>query len=99
MAQLSIRKVSKSFANQPAVEDVNLDVSPHDIVCLLGPSGCGKTTLLRIIAGLENADAGQIRNAVRKCLTVPEEPEEKRKFLQGVTFMFEQIRDQLLHGE
>jgi sulfate transport system ATP-binding protein len=43
-----------------AVENINLDVKGGEIIALLGPSGCGKTTLLRIIAGLEQADAGQV---------------------------------------
>lgn len=43
-----------------AVDDVSLDVAANEVVCLLGPSGCGKTTLLRIAAGLERLQAGQV---------------------------------------
>jgi len=43
-----------------AVDDVNLEIPAGKLVCLLGPSGCGKTTLLRLIAGLEQATTGQI---------------------------------------
>jgi len=57
---IEIRNVSKRFGDFHALRDVNLDVSSGELVALLGPSGCGKTTLLRIIAGLETADAGSI---------------------------------------
>ena len=43
-----------------AVKDVNLDMKPGEFVTLLGPSGCGKTTILRMIAGFESPDEGEI---------------------------------------
>src|SRR5207249_2022715 len=45
---------------QPAVQDLSLDVYDGEIVTLLGPSGCGKTTTLRMVAGLETPDDGNI---------------------------------------
>ena len=57
---IEIRNVNKRFGDFQALRDVNLNIDSGELVALLGPSGCGKTTLLRIIAGLEVADAGSI---------------------------------------
>ena len=57
---VEIRHVSKRFGGTVAVDRVSLAVEQGEFVTLLGPSGCGKTTLLRLIAGLEMPDAGQI---------------------------------------
>jgi len=57
---IAIRHISKQFGAFQALDDVSIDIPSGELVALLGPSGCGKTTLLRIIAGLEHADRGQI---------------------------------------
>jgi len=57
---IEVKNLTKSFGAYKAVNDVNLKVGTGELVALLGPSGCGKTTLLRMIAGLESPDAGQI---------------------------------------
>lgn len=60
-AVLEFSEVSKNFAHVPAVEEVSFHVHPGEFFTLLGPSGCGKTTTLRLAAGLEEPDDGEIR--------------------------------------
>ncbi len=57
---LSLRNISCRFGARMAVDDVTLDVNRSEVLCILGPSGCGKSTTLRIAAGLEKADTGQV---------------------------------------
>ncbi|HET8542126.1 MAG TPA: sulfate/molybdate ABC transporter ATP-binding protein [Anaeromyxobacter sp.] len=59
---IEVRGLSKSFDGTPVLRDVSLDIPEGELVALLGPSGCGKTTLLRIVAGLETPDAGEVRH-------------------------------------
>lgn len=60
MSYLSIRNVKKSFNKVDVLKGIDLEIEKGEFVCFLGPSGCGKTTLLRIIAGLESLDSGDI---------------------------------------
>jgi sulfate/thiosulfate transport system ATP-binding protein len=57
---IELRGIVKQFGEFAAVENISLDVPTGALIALLGPSGCGKTTLLRIIAGLETPDGGQV---------------------------------------
>jgi iron(III) transport system ATP-binding protein len=57
---VNVKAVSKRFAKRPAVEDVSFEVAPGGTLGIIGPSGCGKTTILRLIAGLEVPDKGEI---------------------------------------
>ena len=61
MALIEIRNLAKSFGNVKAVDDISLDIESGEFITLLGPSGSGKTTVLRMIAGLEDPDAGSIK--------------------------------------
>ena len=61
MSELVISKVDKRFGQTVALDDVSLRIKSGEFICLLGSSGCGKTTLLRIIAGLEQSDSGELQ--------------------------------------
>jgi ABC-type Fe3+/spermidine/putrescine transport system ATPase subunit len=68
---LELQAIEKSFDNVSVLRSVSLSVAAGEIVALLGPSGCGKTTLLRIIAGLETADAGILQLDGENLTAVP----------------------------
>ena len=57
---ITIQNISKRFGSFVALDGINLEIPTGELVALLGPSGCGKTTLLRIIAGMETADGGEV---------------------------------------
>src|ERR1700757_1951957 len=58
--EITIANVSRGFNGHIVLDDVNLTVREGELLALLGPSGSGKTTLLRLIAGLDQPDAGNI---------------------------------------
>jgi multiple sugar transport system ATP-binding protein len=60
VARVSLRQISKRFGRAELFSKFNLEVADGELLCLLGPSGSGKTTLMRIIAGLEALDDGEI---------------------------------------
>jgi len=60
MSTIELKNITKRFGSFTAVNDIDLSVAAGEVVCLLGPSGCGKTTTLRIIAGLERANSGEV---------------------------------------
>lgn len=71
---LEIRGLSKGFGDHPVLSGVDLIVAEGKTTVVLGPSGCGKTTMLRIIAGLETPDTGQIIGVEGKVSVVFQEP-------------------------
>ena len=58
--RLEVRNVTRRFEGRAVVDDVSLQVMPGQVTCLLGPSGCGKSTTLRMIAGVDRPDEGEI---------------------------------------
>jgi putative spermidine/putrescine transport system ATP-binding protein len=55
-----LRRLTRAFGSTKALDQMSLDIAPGELVALLGPSGCGKTTALRIVAGFEYADSGEV---------------------------------------
>jgi len=75
MASVAIRDVKKAFGATSVIHGVDISIRDGEFVVLVGPSGCGKSTLLRMIAGLENITAGEIRIGDRVVNNVP--PKER----------------------
>jgi iron(III) transport system ATP-binding protein len=79
---LRLRGIRKSFGAVRAVDGVDLDIGPGEIVSLVGPSGSGKSTILRIVAGLSDPDAGTVEINGQDCSRMG--PENR-----GVGFVFQ----------
>lgn len=75
---LELKQISKRFGDKQILSDFNLLVPEKQIVAIVGPSGGGKTTLLRMLAGLETIDSGQI---IYNCENLPLDALEKRNLL------------------
>ena len=65
MGKVEIKNITRAFRKEGvsetlALDNVSLGINDKEFICFVGPSGCGKTTLLRIIAGLDNPDSGEI---------------------------------------
>jgi multiple sugar transport system ATP-binding protein len=75
MASVSIKAVKKNFGEVPILHGVDIEIEDGSFTVLVGPSGCGKSTLLRMIAGLEQISAGEIRIGERRVNDLP--PKER----------------------
>lgn len=86
--RISVRNVSKRFGSKTVIDNLSIEIPSGSFTTLLGPSGCGKTTLLRMIAGLETPDSGEIYLG-EKCVYSSEKgislPPEER----GIGFVFQ----------
>lgn len=70
---LTLKQLSKSYGNNKVLDTFDLTIFDGEFFTLLGPSGCGKTTVLRMIAGLEEADVGEIHLAGQEISNIPAE--------------------------
>ena len=82
MAEIEIKQIAKRFGNYQALHSIDLTITDREFMVLLGASGCGKTTLLRIIAGLEQATEGEIHINGRRIDHLP--PRER-----GIAMVFQ----------
>src|SRR5262249_44896400 len=71
MASVAIQDLYKAFGTTQVIHGVSIAIGDGEFVVLVGPSGCGKSTLLRMIAGLENVTAGEIRIGGRVVNNLP----------------------------
>ena len=70
-AEVAVSNIEKSYGSIRAVQDVSFTIEPGHVLSLLGPSGCGKTTIMRMLAGLIDTTAGDIRIAGTSITDVP----------------------------
>ncbi|WP_415920850.1 ABC transporter ATP-binding protein [Tateyamaria sp. SN6-1] len=101
--RLEIRALERSFGGRKVVDGVSLSIEAGQVTCLLGPSGCGKSTTLRMIAGVEMQDSGEIYvDGSLICDTVFRVPPERREiglmFQDFALFPHLSVADNVAYG-
>ena len=79
---VTVRNITRSYGDFKALDDVSLDIPKGGFFSLLGPSGCGKTTLLRIIAGFDSPDRGEVYFDDQMILSLPPEKRSSNTIFQ-----------------
>ena len=99
---IELRGVKKSFGNDELLKDISFSVQPGERISLLGPGGCGKTTILKLILGLLEPDAGQVIMMGRNIPDIKSDTERRQvlrkvgmAFQQGALFDFMTVRENL----
>jgi NitT/TauT family transport system ATP-binding protein len=98
-ARIVVRGLHKVFETASgkvvvALQDIDLTVRPGEFLCIVGPSGCGKSTLLRLLAGLEQSSAGEIRIDVSR----QDRPVNSMVFQEQSTFPWMTVRQNTAFG-
>ncbi|MSV26605.1 MAG: ABC transporter ATP-binding protein [Nitrosarchaeum sp.] len=100
MTKLEAKNIVKYFNHDShrlkALDDVNLKIEDGEFICLVGPSGCGKSTFLRIIAGLETPDEGEILFDGKPVTSTG--PERILVFQEGALFPWLKVQDNVEFG-
>ena len=96
VSTITFDRVSRTFGQTIALQDINLTVADKEFVAIVGPSGCGKTTCLRMAAGLEFPTSGEIRVGDAK-VTGPG-PDRAVVFQQFALFPWKSVRDNIALG-
>jgi len=95
---VSCERVTKRFGSELILDEVSFELSKGSFTSLLGPSGCGKTTLLRIIAGLERADSGELIMGDPSVKSTDAKPSMAVVFQQGSLFPWKSVRRNVAFG-
>jgi iron(III) transport system ATP-binding protein len=99
LASITIERVSRSYGSLQAVDDISLTIADGEFFTLLGPSGCGKTTLLRMVAGFAELEAGEIRFGERRIDTLPPHRRNTGMVFQNYAiFPNLDVRDNVAYG-
>lgn len=96
---LSVKNLTKIFGNYKAVDNVNFDIKNGEFFSLLGPSGCGKTTIIRMIAGFEPPNGGDILIDGKSIVNIPIEKREIGVVFQNYAlFSNMKVKDNIIYG-
>src|SRR6478735_1446428 len=96
---VSLVDLRRTYGSLNALDGLSLEMSPGEMVVLLGPSGCGKTTALRILAGLDRADDGEVRVGGEDITHVPANKRDMGMVFQAYSlFPHMTVRDNVAFG-